>query len=168
MLPVLSKIRPTPNFFFISDLFFNFFFFYLQSNLKPYFEFLWAFSFFKVSSFLKTIFFGKVDLRSKASRLLINKAYKHKIYKKNFNLKLKSFFFLKKIKKIKKTFYFNKKFKNKTIFSPLHSFNFLRLFKKNIISFVGLPFFKNYAKFYSVRRVHFPKHLSKSSKKIKI
>lgn len=62
----------------------------------------------------------------------------------------------------------DKKFKNKVTFFPLYFFNSLRFFKKNMISFVGLPFFKNYDKFYSVRRVHFPKHLSKSSKKIKL
>ena len=111
---------------------------------------------------------GQKSLNAKVSKLLIKKSYKSKIYKKNFNLKLKSFFFLKNIKKMKKNSYINKKIKNEITFSPNSSFKFLNFFKKNKISFIGLPFFKNYNRFYYTRRVLFPKHFSKTFKKIKL
>lgn len=168
MIPVLSKVNPTLSFFFTSNFFINFFFFYIQSNLKPYLEFLNTFFFLKISTYVKMTFLGQKSLHARVSKLLIKKSYKNKIYKKNLNLKLKSFFFLKNIKKMKKTPYINKRVKNEMTFSPNSSFKFLNFFKKNKISFVGLPFFKNYSKFYYTRRVLFPKHFSKSFKKIKL
>lgn len=168
MLPILFREKPILSFFLISKLFFNSFFF-LHTNLNLFFEFLWTFSYFKISPFLKSVLLNKNIGVGQRSKFYISKFYKNKIYKKNSTLKLKSFFFLKYIKKIKiKQFFKKTKYSSSNLFLstliPLNLFKILYFFKKNKITFVGLPFFKNYNKFNHVHRISYPKHFSKNNR----
>lgn len=101
----------------------------------------------------------------------MRKKYNVKSLQKKTNIKLKSFFFLKIIKK-QKNFYFTNTFKKSQISINLkkpfaYFFKFLFLFKKNLINFTGLPFFKNYNKALPVKKINFNKSFSKRKKKFK-
>jgi len=127
----------TPSFFYMY-FFFNFFSFFLS-----------YFSILKIFLTNNHTFFKKNNFNS---NYLLIKNYKKKTLKLKQTLKLKTFFFLKNIKKPFFSSFKLIKDLNQN-FKPSFFFKFLTSFKKNKIKFVGHTLFKNYHKFSYVNKL---------------